>query len=94
MGLQRRKEIKMKKIISLAVIAVIVVLGIIFIPRLAHTCNACDEFFIGTGYEPNIISDILSDEEQIICKDCAEEQHALAIALGQSLDEFKRDLFE
>ena len=57
-------------------------------------CDDCGEFFIGTGYEPNVLSDLLSDEEQIICKDCAVEQHALSIALGQELDSFKRELFQ
>ena len=32
----------MKKIISLVVVAVIVVAGIIFVPKLAHTCDDCD----------------------------------------------------
>ena len=33
----------------------------------------------------------MSDEEMIICEDCAMEQHALSLAMGKSLDEFKRD---
>ena len=84
----------MKKIISLVVVVAIVVAGIVFIPEIAHTCDDCEKFFIGAGYEPNIIEDLLSDEDQIICKACAEEQHALAIAAGKTLDDFKRDLFE
>lgn len=83
----------MKKIIAIVVAAVIVLAGVIFIPRLAHTCDDCGEFFVGTGYKPNIVSDLLNDEEQVICKDCAETQHAISIALGQNLDEYKWDLF-
>lgn len=84
----------MKKIISLAVIVVIVIAGIVFVPKVVHTCDDCEKFFIGAGYEPNIVEDLLSSEEQIICKKCAEEQHALSIAMGKSVDDFKRDLFE
>lgn len=83
----------MKKIISLAVIVVIVIAGIVFVPKVVHTCDDCEKFFIGAGYEPNIVEDLLSSEEQIICKKCAEEQHALSIAMGKSVDDFKRDLF-
>lgn len=84
----------MKKIISLAVIVVIVIVGIVFVPKVVHTCDDCEKFFLGAGYEPSIVEDLLSSEEQIICKKCAEEQHALSIAMGKSVDDFKRDLFE
>ena len=84
----------MKKIISLVVVVAIIVAGIIFVPKIAHTCDDCEKFFLGAGYEPNIVEDFLSSEGQIICKKCAEKQHALSIAMGKSLDDFKRDLFE
>ena len=83
----------MKKIISLVVLVAVVVAGIVFIPKVVHTCDDCGKVFVGAGYEPNIVDDLLSEDEQIICKKCAEEQHALAIAVGKSLDDFKRDLF-
>lgn len=83
----------MKKIISLVITVAIIAAGIVFIPKVVHTCDSCEKFFIGAGYEPNIVEDLISDEEQIICKNCAEEHHALAIAMGKSLDDFKRDLF-
>ncbi len=84
----------MKKIISLVAVVAIVIIGIVFVPKLAHTCDDCDKFFVGAGYEPNVVADLLSSDEQIICKDCAEKQHAISIGLGKSLDDFKRDLFE
>lgn len=84
----------MKKIISLVVVVAIIIAGIIFVPKIAHTCDDCEKFFLGAGYEPNIVEDLLSSEEQIICKKCAEKQHALSIAMGKSIDDFKRDLFE
>lgn len=83
----------MKKIISLVVVAVIVIAGVVFIPKVTHTCDDCGKFFIGAGYEPNVVEDLISDEEQIICKDCAEEQHAISIAMGKSLDNYKREIF-
>lgn len=84
----------MKKIISLVVVVAIIGAGILFVPKIAHTCDDCGKFFLGAGYEPNIVEDLLSSEEQIICKKCAEKQHAISIAMGKSLDDFKRDLFE
>ena len=87
------EEFVLKKIICLVIIAAIVIAGIIFIPKFTHTCDDCDKFFIGAGYAPNIIEDILSDDEQIICKECAKKQHKLSIAMGKSVDDFKRDLF-
>lgn len=83
----------MKKIVSLVIIVAIIAAGIIFVPKLAHTCDNCEKFFVGAGYEPNIISDFLSEEEKIICKDCAEDEHALSLLAGKSLDDFKRDIF-
>lgn len=84
----------MKKIIALIVIVSIVAVGIIFIPKITHTCNDCGKFFVGAGYEPNVVEDLLSEEEQTICKGCAEEQHALSIMMGKSVNDFKKDLFE
>lgn len=84
----------MKKIVSLVIVVAIIVAGVVFVPKIAHTCDDCQKFFLGSGYEPNIVEDFLSDEERIICKSCAEEQHALSIAMGKSVDDFKRDLFE
>ena len=84
----------MKKIISLVVVVAIIVVGIVFLPKIVHTCDDCEKLFFGSGYEPNIIEDLLSNEERIICKNCAEEQHAISIAMGKSVDDFKRDLFD
>lgn len=84
----------MKKLIALVLLAAVIVAAIVFVPRLVHTCDDCGELFVGTGYEPNVLQDLMTDEEQIICKDCAIEQHAISIALGQELDSFKRPLFD
>ena len=83
----------MKKIISLAIIVLIIIAIIALIPKLIHKCNDCGKTFFGAGYEPNAFVDILSAEEQVICKECAEKQHAIEIGLGKSVEEFKRDLF-
>ena len=84
----------MKKFIWLAVAVVIIVAGIIFVPKLVHECDDCEEIFFGTGYEPNVLSDLFSKEDQIICKECAEKQHAITLALGKTLDDFKIGLFD
>ncbi len=83
----------MKKIVSLVLVAIVVIAGIVIGPKVIHTCDDCEEIFFGAGYEPNIVEDILSEEEQIICKDCAEEQHAISIAMGKSLEDFEREVF-
>ncbi len=80
-------------IVSFVVVAVIAVSAIVFVPRLVHTCDDCGETFFGTGYRPNVISNVLTDD-QIICENCAARQHAIEIALGYSLDGFKRGLFD
>ena len=76
------------------IVGVCAVLG----PRLLHHCDNCGDFFVGTGYYTNIISSTLAGltggEDKIICADCAARDHALAIAAGQSIQEFKRPLFE
>ena len=83
-----------KKIVSLLMVVVIIG-GLAFLgTRLIHKCDACEETFFGTGYEASVVADLLTDEEQIICEDCAEIQHALSILAGKSLDDFKRGLFD
>lgn len=81
-------------VLVVAIIAACVVLG----PKLVHNCDNCGDFFVGTGYYTNIISSTLVNltggEDKIICADCAAKDHALAIAAGQSIEEFKRPLFE
>lgn len=84
----------MKKIISLFVVLIIIVTGIIFVPKIVHECDDCGKTFFGTGYKPNIVDSLLSSEDKIICKECAEKQHALSIAMGKTVADFKRDLFE
>ena len=85
-------------IISVLLIAAVVVAAVVFVPRLPHTCDNCGEFFVGTGYEANVVSNALTQlsgqEDKILCKDCAAKEHALAIATGKSLSDFKRPLFE
>ena len=83
----------MKKILALVLVAVIVVAGIVFVPELAHTCKDCGKFFVGTGYEPNVVADLFTDDDYLLCKDCAITSHAAAILLGKSVEDFRRPLF-
>ena len=80
------------------VAAILVGLAVVFGPRLLHSCDNCGDFFVGTGYYTNIISSTLADltggEDKVLCVDCAAKDHALAIAAGQSIEDFKRPLFE
>lgn len=85
-------------IATLVAAAIIIAAAVIFVPRLAHTCDNCADFFIGTGYTANVVSNAISSitgaEDKILCKDCAAKEHALAIATGKSLTDFQRPLFE
>lgn len=83
----------MKKIIS-TVLTLAIVVGLLafFGPKLLHTCDDCEEFFVGTGYEPNALLDLI-DESDTICRDCAEKHHAVEIALGKELEEYQKPLF-
>lgn len=83
-----------KKIIAILAVVVVLVGGIVFVPRLVHTCDDCGDFFVGTGYNANVASDFFADDEQIICRKCAEKQHAISITLGKSVNDFKRELFD
>ena len=52
------------------------------------------ELSFGYGNEISATDFKLSKDEQIICKDCAEKQHAVTIALGKSVEDYKRKLFD
>lgn len=83
----------MKKVISVIVVVAIIIAGIVFVPRVVHTCSSCEKTFFGTGYKPNVVAGLISEDEQIICKDCAEKQHAIELAVGKTLKDYKRPLF-
>lgn len=88
----------LRVIIVLLVFAILITSGIVFLPRLVHHCDNCDALFFGTGYYANTVSNALSSlqgkEDKILCRECAEKNHSLEIAVGKSLDDFKRPLFE
>lgn len=80
-------------------VVVILVAGVlvVLVPRLTHHCDNCDTFFFGTGYYANDVSNVVTSltgqEDKILCEECATQEHALAIAFGKTVDEFKRPLF-
>ena len=83
-----------RAIVSVLLIVAVVVAAVVFVPRLTHTCDNCGEFFVGTGYEANVVSNALTQLTDCgLCKECAAKEHALAIATGKSLSDFKRPLF-
>jgi len=83
----------MKKFIAILIVVVLIVLGVIFVPRLIHICDDCDKVFVGTGFEPNIVAVAVSDEAEVVCKECAKTHHAASLAFGKSLEDFRKDLF-
>ena len=84
----------MKKLFKLLLTVAFICAIVYFAPKLVHKCDGCDKWFVGTGYEANVIADVISDDNQTICKTCAEKQHAIETALGKSLDDYKKNLFE
>ena len=86
-----------KTIVTILLAAILVAALVIFVPKLTHTCDNCDRFFVGTGYTANKVSDIITSltgqEDKILCKDCAAKEHALAIATGKALKDFRLPLF-
>lgn len=80
----------MKKIIRFLVGIVVLLVLITYIPQFLHICTDCETFFIGAGYEQNILVDAVSDKKGILCKKCAEKHHALSVGLGKSLDYYKK----
>lgn len=90
---------KLTRLIAILVVLVIIAAAaFIFVPKLAHTCDNCGKFFVGTGYKANIVSNAITslsgEESKLLCKDCAAKEHALAIAAGKSLKDFQLPLFE
>ena len=84
----------MKKFLKVLVIIVIIGAIVYFAPKLVHKCDSCEELIIGAGYEANIIADTVADDDQTICKDCAEKQHIVEITLGKSVDDYRKKLFD
>lgn len=94
---RRRKRKKITAIIVAAILVLVIAAGVVFVPRLIHRCDNCGKTFVGTGYYPNVVTSTIAgltqQEEKILCGDCAKDEHALALATGKSIEEFKRPLF-
>lgn len=80
----------MKKIIIIAVAVVLIVAGVVLIPRLVHTCENCDALFFGTGYE---VPSLFTESDGALCKDCAEKAYGIFSILGGDVSDFKKPLF-
>lgn len=89
------KKKKSIPIVPILVAIIIVLVGVFVGPKVVHECADCGETFFGAGYEPSKVIEFFEngDEDDVICEKCAEEQHALAIAMGDELDDFKKDIF-
>ena len=48
----------MKKLFKL-LLTIVVICGVVyFAPKLIHKCDGCEKWFVGTGYEANVIADV------------------------------------
>lgn len=80
-----------KRIIGIIVLAMVITAAVVLVPRLVHTCDRCDTRFVGTGYRPNAL---FTNEPLVLCRECAESEHAFRIALGGSVEDYRYELFD
>ena len=84
----------MKKILKLLLSIVVICAIVYFAPKLVHKCDGCESWVVGPGYKANVIANVISDDNQTLCRECAEENHKIEIALGKSVDNYKNDIFD
>ena len=84
----------MKKLFKLLITVIVIAAIVYFAPKLIHKCDACEKWFVGPGYEANVLADVISDDDQTICKPCAEVQHVVETTLGKPLEDYRKKLFE
>ncbi len=76
-------------------VAVILTAAVVFFaPKLIHKCDDCGKYFVGTGYKPNAVESLVDSEQEVICKDCAEKQHALSGVFGGDIEKYRIPLFD
>ena len=83
----------MKKLLSLISTLLIIVLLVLYVPYYIHPCAECDKWILGPGYKANKLVDLVSEDEVVVCRECAEEQHIFSSAFGKDVEEFRRDAF-
>ena len=93
-----KKKSHLGRILLLLVLVAVIAAGAAVLgPRLVHHCSNCGKLFAGTGYEANVVTNTIGQltgqDEKILCADCAAKDHAIALAAGKSLSDFKRPLF-
>lgn len=88
-----KKKKRKKNFNYKAIVIVVAIIAVLFVSsKVVYKCDKCGKTTFGAGYEPNYWNDKVNDE-QIICKTCAEEEHKLDINLGKnSIDDFKLDI--
>lgn len=90
-------KLSLRTIVVALAAVVLIAAAVVLVPRLTHACDNCGDFFVGTGYTANAVSDVITSitgqEDKILCEDCAIKEHALEIAMGKSIEDFKRPLF-
>ncbi|MBQ2963368.1 MAG: hypothetical protein IJE14_01775 [Clostridia bacterium] len=90
------KKKKSFPIVPVLVLVIVVLVGAFVGPKVVHECADCGETFFGAGYEPSEVIEFLEGskgDDNVICEECAEEQHAIELALGKTLEDFKLDIF-
>ena len=91
MAKRKTKKYSLSQVIA---VALIVGLLVFFGPKLIHKCDDCGKIFVGTGYTPNAVENIVNSDQEIICKECAEKQHAVAGFFDGDIEDYRRGLFD
>lgn len=91
------KKKKSFPIVPVLVLIIVVLVGVFVGPKVIHECAECGETILGAGYEPSKVIEFLEgndEDDNVICEKCAEEHHALELAVGgKTLEDFKREIF-
>ena len=80
----------MKTFVKIIIGILVVCMLVLYVPQFFHSCTGCESFFLGLGYEENIIVDAMSEDDGVLCRDCAEYHHALSIGFGKSIDDYSK----
>lgn len=89
---KRKRKKSSNTAVTVIITAAVVAALFIFVPKLVHQCDHCNQYFFGTGYEPNVLSGTL-DNEEIICEKCAKEEYQLFGIKLDEIEEHKIPLF-
>ena len=82
-----------KKIKNTIITILVIALLIVYVPYYVNVCSSCEEYFLGPGYKANILVDVVSENRQVICEDCAKLHHVASSLIGKDIDDYRNAIF-